>query len=191
MKKLATKILSLVVLATLAIPNTIAKAAPPPETSEVIMTEDELASHNLSLGTISWNDDIYSGSIVVTYGPTDGTYSVKTEQFYKLNDMAGAFGNTAKAKKEFAKNAARTAFKDVRSYAQTKGWWDCKWKIKKTSKTKVTATATVEFKSVTMDRNSQSITIKQTTQKKNGKWKTTYTVGGKKISVENLKKLFT
>ena len=188
MKKTIAKILSLVVLATMAIPN-IAKAAPPPETSEVIMTEEELASHNLSIGVISWNDDIYSGEITVQ-PLSNGKYSVKKEEFYKLNDMVGAFGNNTKAKKEAAKNAAKNDFRGIRSYAQSKGWWDCQWKIKSTSQTKVTATAKIEFKSVTMDRNSQSITIKQTTVMKNGKWTTTYTVNGKKTSVSALKKLF-
>ena len=183
MKKFISTLMSLVVCFSL-LPTTVVHAAPPPETWELTMTEEELGYHNLSLGTISWDDDLVSGSIVVSASPTDNYYLVKSEEFFKLNDMAHT-------KKDIAKNAAKCAFKDIRYYAQLKGWWDCKWKIKSASKKKVTATAKVEFKSVSMDRNSQSITIKQTTVKKNGKWKTTYTVNGKKISATNLKKLFT
>jgi chromosome segregation ATPase len=79
---------------------------------------------------------------------------------------------------------------EIRDYAQINGWWDCKWKIKKTTKTKVTATAKVEYKAVKIDEHSKEMTIKQTTVKKNGRWKTTYTVNGKKVSLKKLKKMF-
>ncbi|MBQ2638757.1 hypothetical protein IJF91_01695 [Candidatus Saccharibacteria bacterium] len=188
MKKM-TRILLLTVCFSLLLVSA-AKAAPPPETSSVVMTEEELANHNLSLGTISWNDDICSGKIIVKPGTKDGTYTVTMNAFYKFNDLIYGLNGNKNQLKEFAKNAAKSSFKDVRTHAQTKGWWDCRWKIKSASKNKVKAVAKIEYKAVKVDEKSKEITIKQTTVKKNGKWKTTYTVGGKTYSPSEVKKLF-
>ena len=182
MKKLFSTLMSLIVCFSL-LPATVVHAAPPPNVWQAVMTAEELENHNLSLGTITWGDDLVSGSLLVSYGPDDDTYRVQAEQYFKINDMA-------KSKKAIAKNAAKLAFMEVRDHAQSKGWWDCKWKIKSASKKKVTATATVEYKAVKIDENSKDITIKQTTVLKKGKWKTTYKVNGKKVSLKKLKKMF-
>lgn len=183
MKKFISTLMSLVVCFSL-LPATVVNAAPPPSTWEKTMSAKQLEKRNLSIGVISWDDDLVSGSIIVTAGPNDDIYYVRSKESFKLNDLAPI------SKKEKAKNAAKRAFKDIRSYAQKKGWWDCKWKIKSASKTKITATAKVEYKAVKIDEYSKDLTIKQTTVKKNGKWKTTYKVNGKNISVKKLKKLF-
>ena len=181
MKRFFKVFLSLVVVLALT-PATLVKAAPPPTENETTMNEMQLADHNLSLGVISWDDDLVSGQIVVT-DAGNGNYNVKSQEFWRINDMA-------KTKKQFARVAAQMEFKPIREYAQTKGWWDCRWKIKSCSKTKVTATAKVEYKAVKIDESSRELTIKQTSTKKNGKWKTTYTVNGKKMTAEAVKKLF-
>ncbi len=181
MKRFFKVLLSLVVVFALT-PATIVKAVPPPTETETTMAEEELANHNLSLGTIYWDDDLVSGQIVVT-DAGNGKYNVKSQEFWRISDIT----NT---KKGLARVAAQMAFKPIRAYAQTKGWWDCKWKVKSCSKTKVTATAKVEYKAVKMSESSKAITIKQTSTLKGGKWKTSYTVNGKKMSAAAVKKLF-
>ena len=183
MKKFISTLMSLVVCFSL-IPATVVPAAPPPVIWETTMSEEDLANSNLSLGTISWSDDLVNGSVVVSVGPNDDAYCVKSEQYFKINDLAPL------SKKDVARSAAKLAFMEIRDYAQINGWWDCKWKIKKTTKTKVTATAKVEYKAVKIDEHSKEMTIKQTTVKKNGRWQTTYTVNGKKVSLKKLKKMF-
>lgn len=181
MKKIITIVLSLVVL-FLAIPATNVEAKAKPVKSTKTMTEKQLANHNLSLGKITWNDDLVKGSIIVK--SQNDKYSVSSNETYKI-------AKKSKDQKKNAKIAAQKAFKGVRSYAQGKGWWDCCWKIKSNSKTKVTATAKVEYKAVKIDERSKEITIKQTTKRdKKGKWVTTYTVKGKKLSTAAVKKLF-
>lgn len=159
-----------------------AQAAPPPTTWEKVMTERELNDHNLSIGVIKWDDSLSKGSVTVKYLSGD-SYKVTYEEYYKINDMSSK-------KKIVAKSQAQWEFKKLRDYAQSQGWWDCKFKIKSCSSTKVTATAKIEYKAVKIDEKSKSITVKMTRTKKKGVWKTTYTVGKKKYTPEQAKELF-
>lgn len=181
MKKLFTVLLSLLICLSLA--PVSAKAAPPPVELNMTLSETELADRNLSLGTITWNDDMASGQINVTNGPVEGTYFVCLREFLMLNDMA-------KTKKDFAKNAAISAFLPIRQFARDKGWWDCKWTINSLTKNKVKATAKVEYKAVKIDERSREVIIKQISTKKKGKWKTTYVIDGKKYSADSIYNLF-
>ena len=184
MKKTTKIIMSLLTMVTLVLgPATTAHAVPPPKSSGEIMTAKQLEDKNLSVGIITWNDDLAYGYITVE-PESDDRYFVESFEVFSINDMSFA------SKKELAKNAAKLAFKDIRTYAQSQGWWDCKYKIKKATKTKVTATIKVEYKAVKIDEKSKELVIKQTTEKKKGKWKTTYTVNGKKVSASKLKSLF-
>jgi phosphate-selective porin len=160
-----------------------AQAAPPPRTWTKTMTEDELADANLSIGVIKWNDSLVKGQITVTPNKKDDKYTVVLEEYYNINDMK----DTKKAK---AKRYAQNEFKDVREHCQSKGWWDCKFKIKSTSSTKVTATAKIEYKAVKVNEKSQTVSVKITWKKKKGVWTSTYTVGKKKYSAETFKALF-
>ena len=154
--KIIAAMLTLVILIS-AVPIS-AQAAPPPNTWTKVMTEKQLADHNLSLGVIRWNDSIVKGQITVT-ARKDGNYDVKMEEYFQMNDMK----NSKKAK---AKWHAQQSFKGMRDYCQSKGWWDCNFKIKSTTATKVTATAKIEYKAVKIDEQSKEITAKITWQKK-------------------------
>lgn len=182
MKKIVTVVLSLLIL-FLAMPATNVEAKTKPVESNKTMTEKQLANHNLSLGKITWNDDLVKGSIVVK-AAKNNKYSVSSKETFKIGKMSND-------QKKNTKIAAQKAFKSVRSYAKGKGWWDCCWKIKSNSKNKVVATAKVEYKAVKINERSKEINIKQVTERnKKGKWVTTYTVKGKKLSTAAVKKLF-
>lgn len=180
--KLIVAMLTMIAVIISATPLT-AQAAPPPRTWTKTMTEEELADANLSIGVIKWNDSLIEGQITVTPDKTYSKYTVKLEEYYKMNDMK----NTKKAN---AKWHAQEEFKGVREYCQSKGWWDCKFKIKSISSTKVTATAKIEYKAVKVDEKSQAISVKITWKKKKGTWTSTYTVGKKKYSAKTFKTLF-
>ena len=184
MKKTTKIIMSLLTMVTLVIgPAVTAHAVPPPSSTLEMMTAEQLENRNLSVGIITWDDDLAYGYLTVE-PESDNLYRVESFEVFSINDRAYA------SKKELAKNAAKLAFRDIRSYAQSQGWWDCKYKIKKATKSKVTATIKVEYKAVKIDEKSKELVIKQTTEKKKGKWKTTYTVNGKKVSANKLKSLF-
>ena len=180
--KLVVAMLTMIAVLISAMPIS-AQAAPPPRTWTKVYTEEQLANANLSIGVIKWNDSLVRGQITVTPNRNDDKYTVKLEEYYQMNDMKTS-------KKARAKWNAQTDFKELREYCQSKGWWDCKFKIKSTSSTKVTATAKIEYKAVKIDEKSKTVSAKITWKKKKGVWTATYTVGKKKYTPEAFKALF-
>jgi len=169
-----------------AIPATV-QAAPPPSINSWIWSYDECQNGNLSEGTISWNDDLVNGTLTVKEidsNNDDWQFQIYSEEFYHISDMPDM------NKKQLAKRTAQLAFMPVRTAAQNKGWWDCRWKIKSLSKTKVVAEAVVQYKAVQTDVKSRDVKIKQVTEKKKGKWKTTFKVGSKSYSPNKIKAVF-
>ncbi len=179
--KLFVAMLTIIAAIVAAVPVT-AQAAPPPTDWEEVMTEKELNDRNLSIGIIKWDDSLAKGSVTVTYFSGD-SYKVSYYEAYKVNDISDK-------KKIVAKSQAQWEFKKLRDYAQSKGWWDCNFKIKSYSSTRVTATAKIEYKAVKVDEKSKAVTIKMKRTKKKGVWKTVYTVGKKKYTPEQAKELF-
>ena len=147
-------------------------------------TEKELNNFNLSVGRIEWNDSLLCGSLVVTPNKDYTKFTVRITEYWPN----GLPSNPSK--KMRVRNEAKSSFIPIRSYAQEKGWWDCKWIIKSNTDTKLVANAKVEYKAVKIDEKSKELNIKQTTTLKNGKYTTTYTVNGKKYTAAQLKKLF-
>ncbi|MBR1875387.1 hypothetical protein IJ798_03365 [Candidatus Saccharibacteria bacterium] len=199
MKKI--KVLSMVVLTVLAfvvIMPTIVQAATNRQTWG--MTENELRNSNLSPGTIYWDDDLVYGDIeVVDEWYNNGwynknyrncsnnkQYSVYLYEDFKITDKS----DRDLSKKQIAKKQAQIAFVPVRANAQNKGWWDCDWRFVTVKKNKVAAEATVEYKSVTMNRNSKSVYIRQITKKKNGRWETMFFVGDRSYTPNQISSIF-
>ena len=147
-------------------------------------TEKQLNNFNLSVGTITWNDSLLAGSLTVTPNKDYTKFTVTIREMWPDGLPAHP------SKKMATRNAAKSAFIPIRAYAQEKGWWDCYWKITKSTDKKLVATAKVEYKAVKINEKSKELNIKQTTTLKNGKYTTTYTVNGKKYTAAKLKKLF-
>lgn len=183
------------VLTFAAINPVTALAVAPPNQQTWIWTASQLQSKNLSVGTISWNDDLVTGYIE-TYENCgywnngrwvyDGKYTVYLNEVYNISDMP----DRNMTKKQIAKRQAQIAFVPIRAAAQNKGWWDCQWNYDVVRKNKVAASATVEYKSVTMNRNSKSVYIRQITKKKNGRWETMFFVGDKSYTPSQITSVF-
>ena len=76
---------------------------------------------------------------------------------YADNSTGGHKSSDLGYDRKRAQKQAQIAFVPVRANAQNKGWWDCDWRFVTVQKNKVAAEATVEYKSVTMNRNSKSV----------------------------------
>lgn len=190
MRRVVSSIIAIVIVTVelcLFSQTTFAKTASTTSTKIVnggVYTEKQLNDHNLSIGRIEWNDSLLSGYLIVEPNSDYSKYTVHIKEYWPYGLPSNPSG---KMKVKFE---AKSNFIPIRTYAQERGWWDCCWKINSNTSTKLVATAKVEYKAVKVKEKSKSLTIKQTTTLKKGKFSTTYTVKGKKYTAAELKKLF-
>lgn len=199
--RIFSAMLTLALVFTLTTPATV-RAAAPPNVRNWTYSESQLKNANLSPGTISWDDDLVSGYIEVWgtnynywdyyntncnyYNSYNGNYNVTLYEELNISDASPR----NMTKKQIAKREAQLAFLPVRANAQNRGWWDCQWNFTKVKNNKVAATAVIEYKSVTTNRNSKSVTVRQITKKKNGRWETRFFIGDRSYTASQLTSIF-
>lgn len=187
MKKLVSKVFVVVLCCVLfamssAVP---ANAASVKIENGKTYTAKQIANANLSQGIIRWSDDMVSGYIRVDPADKKGKkYTVWIREIQRVGLPANP------SNKQKLRGWAESIFWPIRSYAQTKGYWDCEWRIKSNNGKTLKATAKVAYYAVKATEKSRELNITQVATLKNNKYSTYYVVNGKKYTQAELKKLF-